>query len=49
MKTLFYEVDYIIPQQVESAIQNGSKVIKVCADTDVCVLLCAMYKNRGWW
>ena len=50
LKTLFDEADYIIPQQVESAIQNGSKVVKVvCADTDVFVLLCAMYANRGWW
>ena len=50
MKTLFDEADYIIPQQVESTIRNGSKdVTVVCADTDVFVLLCAMYANRCWW
>jgi hypothetical protein len=36
--------------QVGSAIWDGSKVIKVLfADTNVFVLLCAMYVSEGWW
>lgn len=45
----FDEADYIIPQQVGSAIKDGAKIIKVaCADTDVFVLLCAMYTREKW-
>ena len=49
LKTLFDEADYIIPQQVNSAIQQGHKVVKVIsADTGVFVLLCGMYVKKNW-
>ena len=49
LTTSFDEADYIIPQQVGSAIKDGAKTIKVaCADTDVFVLLCAMYDKEEW-
>ena len=49
LKTVFDEADYIIPQQVNSAIEQGNKVIKViCADTDGFVLLCGMHIKKNW-
>ena len=47
--SFFHEADYIIPQQVNAAIQEDKKIIKVIsADTDVFVLLCSMYLANDW-
>ena len=49
MKTNFDEADYIIPQQVDTAISEGCKSITVLsADTDVFVLLCHFYYEKNW-
>ena len=49
LKTHFDEADYIIPQQVNSAIEHSQKVVKVIsADTDVFALLCSHYKYNNW-
>ena len=49
LETHFDEADYIIPHQVNSAIEHGQKVVKVIsADTDVFVLLCSHYKYNNW-
>ena len=49
MRTLYDEADYIIPQQVESAIHAGNTVIKVLSsDTDVFVVLCSLYTENNW-
>ena len=38
------EADFLIPQQVDSIVAEGKKVIKVIsADTDVFVLLCSLF------
>ena len=43
------EADYIIPQQVNSAVEGGALVVKVkSADTDVFVLLCEMFLKKEW-
>ena len=43
------EADYIIPQQVNSAVAGGALVVKVkSADTDVFVLLCEMFLRKEW-
>ena len=48
LQSFFDEADYIIPQQVHAAINEGKKAIKVIsADTDVFVLLCAMWQIIG--
>ena len=50
LESKFDEADYILPQQVEAAIKEGKRSIKVISsDTDVFVLLCSMYLSRGWW
>ena len=50
LESMFDEADYILPQQVDSAVKEGRKSIKVISsDTDVFVLLCSMYLYRGWW
>lgn len=39
----------MIPQQVDAAVQEGKRTIKVIsADTDVFVLLCSMYLHNDW-
>ena len=44
LESMFDEADYILPQQVDSAVKEGRKSIKVISsDTDVFVLLCRMY------
>ena len=49
LESMFDEADYILPQQVDSAVREGRKSIKVISsDTDVFVLLCSMYISRGW-
>ena len=49
LESYFDEADYLIPQQVEAAIKNGCRTIKVVsADTDVFVLLCYHYQKRDW-
>ena len=41
--------DYIIPQQVNSAVQEGCQKIKVLSDdTDVFVLLCSFFVSLIW-
>ena len=46
MGTTFDEADYIIPQQVVTAFQQGKKTIKVIsADTNVFILLCHYYHS----
>lgn len=46
---MFEEADYIILQQVNSATEQGRKVVKVIsADTDVFVLLCGMYIKKNF-
>ena len=43
------EADYLIPQQVDSIVREGKKVIKiVSADTDVFVLLCSLFNPNMW-
>ena len=49
LESHFDEADYIIPQQVDSAIRHGHTTIKVIsADTDVFVLLCHHYLQSDW-
>ena len=44
LESMFDEADYILPQQVDSAVKEGRKSIKVISsDTDVFLLLCRMY------
>ena len=43
LESMFDEADYILPQQVDSAVKEGRKSIKVISsDTDVFLLLCRM-------
>ena len=47
--THYVEADYIILHQVESAIRNGMRPVKVIsADTDAFVLLSYHFVNRNW-
>ena len=47
--TVFDEVDYIIPQQVNAAVEQDQTSINVIyADTDVFVLFCGMYMKKNW-
>ena len=49
LMTMFDEADYIIPQQVNTAIEQGQTAVKVIsADTDVFVLLRGMYVKKNW-
>ncbi|MEM7297990.1 MAG: hypothetical protein AAF391_06960, partial [Bacteroidota bacterium] len=49
LESKYDEADYLIPQQVDAAIKEGKKSIKVVlSDTDVFVLLCSMHKSQGW-
>jgi hypothetical protein len=49
LESMFDEADYILPQQVDSAVREGKTSIKVISsDTDVCVLLCSIYISQGW-
>ena len=49
LMTVFDEADYIIPQQVNAAIEQGQTTVKVIyADTDVFALLCGMYMKKNW-
>ena len=46
LESMFDEADYILPQQVDSAVKEGRKSIKVISsDTDVFLLLCRMYQS----
>ena len=49
LMTMFDEADYIIPQQVNTVIEQDQTAVKVIsADTDVFVLLCGMYMKKNW-
>ena len=49
LMTMLDEADYIIPQHVNTAIEQGHAAVKVIsADTDVFVLLCGMYVKKNW-
>ena len=49
LETKYDEADYIIPQQVNAAINEGLNIIKVLSsDTDVFVLLCSFFNSLAW-
>ena len=49
LATTFDEADYIIPQQVNSAVEEGCCSINVLSDdTDVFVLLCSFFVSKDW-
>ena len=50
LMTVFDEVDYIIPQRVNAAVEQDQTSIKVIsADTDVFVLFCEIYMKKNWF
>ena len=49
MKTTHEEADVIIPQQVQKAMNDGCRNVKViCDDTDVFILLLYYYQKMNW-
>ena len=49
LKILFDKADYIIPQQADCAVKEAHGLIRViCPDTDIFVLLSAMYIVKNW-
>ena len=49
LKSDYDEADYIIPQQVNAAInENCQSVFVICIDTDVFLLLCHHFFTRKW-